>query len=132
MRAMKRLTRSVHNAMSCPLVRASSPPLILFLRSDGTLPQMALRAPCLARNLTDRATACSIYSKRPEPQLVGPRVATPEGKIIRIGYQGSFHRRRFKDLIGDPFPLAIGNRFFLSVEAQAQLLAHVAGRGPTH
>src|SRR5262245_53974120 len=43
-RAMKRLTRSVHRAMNWPLVSAATPPLILFLRSHGTLPQMALRA----------------------------------------------------------------------------------------
>src|SRR5262245_6438960 len=44
LRAMKRLTRSVHSAMNWPLVSASTPPLIVFLRSLGTLPQMALRA----------------------------------------------------------------------------------------
>src|SRR5262249_2597822 len=44
LRAMKRLTRSVHSAMNWPLVSASSPPLIVFLRSHGTLPQIALRA----------------------------------------------------------------------------------------
>jgi hypothetical protein len=34
------VTRSVHSAMNWPLVSASTPPLILFLRSEG----MALRA----------------------------------------------------------------------------------------
>ena len=49
---MKRSTRLVHSAMNWPLVSASSPPLILFLRSDGTLPQMALRAHACALLLT--------------------------------------------------------------------------------
>src|SRR5262249_60342361 len=44
LRAVKRLTRSVHSAMNWPLVSASTPPLNVFLRSRGTLPQMALRA----------------------------------------------------------------------------------------
>src|SRR5262245_15695379 len=44
LRAIKRLTRSVHRAMNWPLVSASTPPLIVFLRSHGTLPQMAFRA----------------------------------------------------------------------------------------
>jgi hypothetical protein len=61
-----------------------------------------------------------------------PRVAAPEGKIVRIGHHASFHRRGFKKLIGNPLPLAIRNGLLLAIEAQAQLLAHVAGGGPTH
>jgi hypothetical protein len=88
--------------------------------------------PELESLLTEQLPDDRFYSKRAESQLVGPRVAAPEGKIIRIGYDASFYRRRFKDLIGNPLPLAIGNCLLLAIEAQAQLLAHVAGRGPTH
>src|SRR6516225_2707210 len=37
-----------------------------------------------------------------------------------------------ENLVGNARALAIGHRFFLGVEAQPDLLAHVAGAGPTH
>ena len=43
-----------------------------------------------------------------------------------------FRRRAFEHLIGDAPALAISDGLLLAVEAQAQLLAHVAGRGPAH
>jgi hypothetical protein len=46
-----------------------------------------------------------------------PRVAAPEGKIVRIGHHASFRRRGFKDLIGNPLPLAIRNDLLLAIEA---------------
>src|ERR1044072_2515262 len=52
---MKRLTRSVHSAMNCPLVRASTPPLILFLRSPRDVAPDGLARPCLAPLLTLRS-----------------------------------------------------------------------------
>jgi hypothetical protein len=39
-----------------------------------------------------------------ESQLMRPRVAAPEGKIVRIGHHASFHRRGFKKLIGNTLP----------------------------
>ena len=63
---------------------------------------------------------------------VSPGVTTLEGKIIRVRHDPSFQRHVFSYLVRDAAALAIGNGFFPTVEAQAQLLAHVPGRGPAH
>jgi len=63
---------------------------------------------------------------------MSPGVTALEGKIVRVRHDGSFQRYGLSYLVRDPPALAIGNRRFLAVEVQAQLLAHVAGRGPAH
>src|SRR6185437_1946478 len=50
--------------------------------------------------------------------LVCPGVATPEGKIIRVGDGAPFHRCRLKHLVGNAMALAIGYRLFSGSEAQ--------------
>ena len=39
---------------------------------------------------------------------------------------------RFDHLVGNALALAIGDRVFLAVEVDGELLLHVAGRGPAH
>ena len=63
---------------------------------------------------------------------VGPGVAALEGKIVRVRHDPPFRRHTCGHLIGYASALAIGNGLLLAVEAQAQLLAHVPGRSPTH
>src|SRR4051812_3230979 len=63
---------------------------------------------------------------------VRPGAAAIVGEIIRIGDRSAHRRLRLGKLIGNAAALAIRDRLFLRVELQAQLLAHVPGRGPAH
>ena len=63
---------------------------------------------------------------------MSPGVTALEGKIVRVRHYASFQRYSVSYLVRDAPALAIDNRRFLVVEVQAQLLAHVAGRGPAH
>jgi len=63
---------------------------------------------------------------------MSPSVAPLEGKIVRVRHDASFQRYGLSYLVRDAPALAIGNRRFLAVEVQAQLLAHVPRRSPTH
>src|SRR5580698_8406047 len=64
--------------------------------------------------------------------LVGPGATPGGGKIVRIGNTRALDGLAVKDLVGDAVALAIGNRLFLGVEAQPDLLLHVARTGPAH
>src|SRR5665213_4024968 len=63
---------------------------------------------------------------------MGPGFAAPECEIVSIGRLPEHRRLRFDDLIGDALALAIRNGFFAGVEADGELLLHVAGAGPAH
>src|SRR3981189_2191672 len=63
---------------------------------------------------------------------VGPRLAAPECKIVGVGGRPPHRLLRLDHLVGNALALAIGHRLVLGVEAQAELLLHVAGGGPAH
>ena len=66
------------------------------------------------------------------PASMRPGLAAAEGEIVGIGDRTA-HRFLWLDhLVGDALALAIGDRLFLAVEVQRDLLLHVAGRGPAH
>src|SRR5262249_17508164 len=63
---------------------------------------------------------------------VGPGIAAFEGKIVCVRHDLPFRQHTFGHLIGYASALAIVDGLLLAVEAQAQLLAHVPRRSPTH
>src|ERR1700722_11068854 len=63
---------------------------------------------------------------------VRPSVATLEGEIVRIGHPGAGGVLGREHLVGDAMALAIGDRFLGRIEAQPDLLGHIAGARPTH
>src|SRR4051794_37797360 len=63
---------------------------------------------------------------------MGPLADAIELEVIRIGQRAPLDFLRLFDAVGDAFPLSVGDCFFLGVEPEAQLLAHVAGTGPAH
>src|SRR4030081_2741844 len=71
-------------------------------------------------------------SRRPGPQSVRPGAPPAIREIVRIGDAAPRRLLGLGQLERDAVALAIGDRLLLGVEAQAQLLAHVAGAGPTH
>src|SRR5665647_739354 len=64
--------------------------------------------------------------------LMGPGLAAPEGKIVGIGGLPASRLLGLDHLIGNALALAIGHRLLLGVEADGELLLHVAGGGPAH
>src|SRR5665213_921553 len=64
--------------------------------------------------------------------LVSPGLPAPKRKIVGIGGLAPGRCLRLDDLIGNALALAIGNRLFLGIEANRQLLLHVTRRGPAH
>src|SRR3981189_3187120 len=71
-------------------------------------------------------------SRRPGPQSVRPGAPPAIREIVRIGDAAPRRLLGLGQLERDAVALAIGDRLLLGVEAQAQLLAHVARAGPTH
>src|SRR3981081_1320807 len=71
-------------------------------------------------------------SRRPGPPSVRPGAPPAIREIVRIGDAAPRRLLGLGQLEGDAVALAIGDRRLLGVEAQAQLLAHVARAGPTH
>src|SRR5258708_24533368 len=63
---------------------------------------------------------------------MGPGFAAPERKIVGIGDLPLLGILRLDHLVGNALARAIGHRIFPGVEAQGELLLHVAGRGPAH
>src|SRR6266702_1114122 len=61
-----------------------------------------------------------------------PGLAAPEGEIVGISDLPMGRGLRLDDLVGNAFALAIGDRVFLGLETQRELLLHIAGRGPAH
>src|SRR3954453_15804131 len=66
------------------------------------------------------------------PPSMRPGLAAAEREVVRIGDWTAHRFLRLDYLIGDALALAIGDRLFLAVEVQRDLLLHVAGRGPAH
>src|SRR4051812_20428446 len=66
------------------------------------------------------------------PPSMRPGLAAAEREIVGIGDRTAHRFLRLDHLVGDALALAIGDGFLLAVEAQRDLLLHVAGRGPTH
>src|SRR3981189_3971351 len=71
-------------------------------------------------------------SRRPGPPSVRPGAPSAIREIVRIGDAAPRRLLGLGQLERDAVALAIGDRLLLGVEAQAQLLAHVARAGPTH
>src|SRR5258708_36716322 len=67
-----------------------------------------------------------------ENALMCPRLSAPKGKIIGIGGLPPRRLLRLEHLIGNALALAIGHGLLLGIEAETELLFHVAGRGPAH
>src|SRR5947209_11789903 len=59
-------------------------------------------------------------------RLVGPGVASVEGKVIGVRHCAAGHGLWLGQLIGDAVPFAVGDCLFLGLEPQMHLLAHVA------
>src|SRR5437868_14927880 len=59
-----------------------------------------------------------------------PGFAAAEREIVGIGDLAVRRRLRLDHLVGNALALAIGDRVFLGVEADGELLLHVARRGP--
>src|SRR5712692_8384191 len=81
------------------------------------------------RGLWCAANSCGKYLAA---GLMGPGLAAPECEIVGIGGRPSNRLLGLDHLVGDGLSLAIGNGLFLAVETQAELLFHVARRGPAH
>jgi DNA-binding Lrp family transcriptional regulator len=64
--------------------------------------------------------------------LVRPRLDALEGEIVGVGGRPAHRILGLDHLVGNALALAIGDRVFLGVEVQGELLLHVAGRGPAH
>src|SRR5262249_12787042 len=64
--------------------------------------------------------------------LMRPRSTARRGEVVRIGEAAPDGLMWLGDLVRDAVPLAIRDRLVLRLETQAQLLAHVARRGPAH
>src|SRR6202022_527672 len=63
---------------------------------------------------------------------MGPGFSAPECEIVGVGGWPPLRILRFYDLIGNAVALAISHSLFLGVEANGDLLLHVAGAGPAH
>src|SRR2546423_5836890 len=63
---------------------------------------------------------------------VRPGAAAIVSEIIRVGDRSAHFGLRFGELVSNAAALAVGDRLFLGVELQAQLLSHVARGGPAH
>src|SRR2546425_626893 len=63
---------------------------------------------------------------------VRPQIAAREGEIVGVGHGAPRRFLGLEQLVGNEVPLAIGDRLLLGVEAQPELLLHVAGTGPDH
>src|SRR5216683_5262406 len=59
--------------------------------------------------------------------LVGPGFGPPKCEIVGVGGRPTLRLLRLDDLIGNALALTIGHSLFLGVEANAELLLHVAG-----
>src|SRR5262245_59255429 len=83
--------------------------------------------------LTQSISASKISaSKSVGPISVGPGLAAAERKIVRIGDLTVGRGLRLDHLVRDALALAIGDRVLLGVEADGELLLHVARGGPAH
>src|ERR1700736_6764207 len=69
---------------------------------------------------------------RSDQPLMRPGFAAPEGEMGGIGNLPMSRSLGFDHLVGNAPALAIGDRVFLGLETQRELLFHVAGRGPAH
>jgi hypothetical protein len=63
---------------------------------------------------------------------MSPGVAPRVSKVIGVSDDAPARLVRFFYLVGNPVSLAVGDRFFFRLEAQTNLLAHVARAGPAH
>src|SRR5579862_2509699 len=68
----------------------------------------------------------------PPTALMGPGAAPRGGEIIGVRNTGALAGFALEHLIRNAFALAIGDGFFLGVEAQPHLLLHIARTGPAH
>ena len=64
--------------------------------------------------------------------LMRPGLDALEGEIVGVGDRPLRRILGLDHLVGDALALAIGDRLFLAVEMQGQLLLHVARGGPAH
>src|SRR3954447_222515 len=64
--------------------------------------------------------------------LVGPGLAAPKCKVIGIGCWPTYCLFGLNDLIRNALALAVGDRLFLGVKLDRELLFHIARAGPAH
>src|SRR5262249_25455377 len=80
------------------------------------------------RRRNDRAAKAArlISDSFHQDKLVCPGVPALEGKIVSVGHRAPLRGRGFEYLIWNTVALAIGDRLLFGLEAQTQLLTHVA------
>src|SRR5262245_13420648 len=88
--------------------------------------------PMAGRKSDARLTQSIRASKISASKSVGPGLAAAERKIVGIGDLTVGRGLRLDHLVRNALALAIGDRVFLGVEADGELLLHVARGGPAH
>src|SRR5262245_6303566 len=87
---------------------------------------------CPARPTLARPASAAPAGSPTRKTLVRPGLAAAEREIVGIGDLTIGRSVGLDHLVGNALALAIGDRVFLAVEADGELLLHVARRGPAH